>query len=72
MRLRTFSAVTLDEAITLVRNEMGEEAIIVSTYQSRRGRGAQPPQPRLVKVCDVEAHLLKPPELPELRRRRPK
>ena len=41
MRLRTFSAETLDDAITLVRDALGEEAVIVSTYQSRRGRGAQ-------------------------------
>jgi len=41
MRLRTFSAPTLDDAITLVRDALGEEAVIVSTYQSRRGRGAQ-------------------------------
>lgn len=41
MRLRTFTAPTLDDAITLVRDELGEEAVIVSTYQSRRGRGAQ-------------------------------
>jgi flagellar biosynthesis protein FlhF len=41
MRLRTFSAATLDDAITLVRDALGEEAVIVSTYQSRRGRGAQ-------------------------------
>lgn len=41
MRLRTFTAPTLDDAIALVRDELGEEAVIVSTYQSRRGRGAQ-------------------------------
>jgi flagellar biosynthesis protein FlhF len=41
MRLRTFTAPTLDDAIALVREELGEEAVIVSTYQSRRGRGAQ-------------------------------
>ena len=41
MRLRTFSAATLGDAITLVRDALGEEAVIVSTYQSRRGRGAQ-------------------------------
>ena len=41
MRLRTFSAPTLDDAITMVRDALGEEAVIVSTYQSRRGRGAQ-------------------------------
>jgi flagellar biosynthesis protein FlhF len=41
MRLRTFTAATLDDAIAQVRDELGEEAVIVSTYQSRRGRGAQ-------------------------------
>ncbi|NQV80464.1 MAG: hypothetical protein HQ495_07910 [Alphaproteobacteria bacterium] len=41
MRLRTFTAATLDEAIAQVRDELGDEAVIVSTYQSRRGRGAQ-------------------------------
>ena len=37
MRLRTFTAATLDDAIAQVRDELGEEAVIVSTYQSRRG-----------------------------------
>ena len=41
MRLRTFTAATLDDAIAQVRDELGEEAVIVSTYKSRRGRGAQ-------------------------------
>ncbi|MEQ8248008.1 MAG: GTP-binding protein [Alphaproteobacteria bacterium] len=41
MRLRTFTAATLDDAIAQVRDELGEDAVIVSTYQSRRGRGAQ-------------------------------
>jgi flagellar biosynthesis protein FlhF len=41
MRLRTFNAATLDEAMALVRDELGDDAVIVSTYQSRRGRGAQ-------------------------------
>ena len=42
MRLRTFTAPTLDDAIALVRDALGEEAVIVSTYQSQaRSRGAQ-------------------------------
>ena len=32
---------TLDESTTLVRNDMGEEAIIISSYQSKDGRGAE-------------------------------
>lgn len=41
MRLQTFNAPTLDEAIAQVRESLGDDAVIVSTYQSRRGRGAQ-------------------------------
>ncbi|HZD25046.1 MAG TPA: hypothetical protein VE631_02210, partial [Alphaproteobacteria bacterium] len=41
MRLRTFQAATMSEAMRLVREALGDDAIIVSTHQSGRGRGVQ-------------------------------
>lgn len=41
MRLKTFTAATVAEAMDLVRREMGEEAIIVSTQPASDGRGAR-------------------------------
>ncbi|TNE57758.1 MAG: hypothetical protein EP340_07630 [Alphaproteobacteria bacterium] len=41
MRVRTFSADTADEALERVRNAWGDDAVILSTYESPRGRGAQ-------------------------------
>ncbi len=54
MRIRTFTAATMAEAMTLVRESLGPDAIIVSTYEGRRGRGVEvraasegpPPNPR--------------------------
>lgn len=37
MRVRTFSAPTMTDAMALVRAEMGEEAIILSSQRGRRG-----------------------------------
>jgi flagellar biosynthesis protein FlhF len=39
MRLKSFTAPTMQEAMQMVRNELGEEAIIVSVRQSRRKGG---------------------------------
>lgn len=41
MRLKTFSAPTMPEALAEVRAALGDDAIIVSTHESRRGRGVQ-------------------------------
>lgn len=41
MRLRTFQADTMTEAMQLVRDVLGDDAIIVSTHESGRGRGVQ-------------------------------
>ncbi len=41
MRLRSFNAPTMAEAMRLVRDELGDDAVIVSTHHSRRGRGVQ-------------------------------
>ena len=41
MRLRTFQADTMGAAMQLVREALGDEAIIVSTHESGRGRGVQ-------------------------------
>ncbi len=40
MQLRTFTAETTVEAMNLVRDELGEDAIIVSTQQAQDGEGA--------------------------------
>ena len=41
MRLKTFTAPTVAEAMKQVRAVLGTDAIIVSTYHGRRGRGVQ-------------------------------
>lgn len=41
MRLKTYTAQTMAEAMALVRREMGEDAIIVSTSPAADGRGAR-------------------------------
>ncbi len=41
MRLKTFTAPTVAEAMQQVRAVLGTDAIIVSTYHGRRGRGVQ-------------------------------
>lgn len=41
MLVRTFSADTADEALRRVRTAWGAEAVILSTYESPRGRGAE-------------------------------
>lgn len=39
MRLKTFNAPTMAEVMAQVRETLGDDAVIVSTYESRRGRG---------------------------------
>lgn len=41
MRVRSFNAATMTEAMAQVRAALGPDAIIVSTHRSRRGRGVQ-------------------------------
>ncbi|WP_300300195.1 hypothetical protein [Ferrovibrio sp.] len=41
MRLKTFQAATMSEAMDLVRRSLGEDAIIVSTYTHRNGGGVE-------------------------------
>jgi flagellar biosynthesis protein FlhF len=41
MRLKTFSAPTMAEAMEEVRQVLGREAVIVSTFEGRRGTGVQ-------------------------------
>ena len=41
MRMRSFNAPTMGEAMALVRGALGDDAIIISTYTSRRGRGVE-------------------------------
>lgn len=41
MRLKTFQAETMTEAMDLVRQSLGDEAIIVSTYTHRNGAGVE-------------------------------
>jgi flagellar biosynthesis protein FlhF len=41
MRLKTFQAATMTEAMDLVRQSLGDEAIIVSTYTHRNGGGVE-------------------------------
>ncbi|MDP6688201.1 MAG: GTPase [Alphaproteobacteria bacterium] len=41
MRLRTFSAPSMAEAMQQIRDALGDDAVIVSSHQSERGRGVQ-------------------------------
>jgi len=41
MRLKTFQAATMSEAMDLVRQALGDDAIIVSTYSHRNGEGVE-------------------------------
>lgn len=41
MRLRTFTAPTVKDAMAMVREALGPDAIIVSSYERPRGRGAE-------------------------------
>ena len=41
MRLKTFIAPTMQEAMRMVRAEMGEEAVIVSTLQNPKQGGVR-------------------------------
>ena len=39
MQLRSFTAQTMDEAMAQVRQALGDDAVIVSSYTGKRGRG---------------------------------
>ena len=41
MRMKTFQAATMSEAMALVRDALGDEAIIVSTHSHRDGGGVE-------------------------------
>ncbi|PIR17362.1 MAG: GTP-binding protein, partial [Elusimicrobia bacterium CG11_big_fil_rev_8_21_14_0_20_64_6] len=41
MRLKTYTAPTTAEAMAIVRRELGDQAIIVSTQKDADGRGAR-------------------------------
>lgn len=41
MRLRTFTAPTIKDAMAMVREALGPDAIIISSYERPRGRGAE-------------------------------
>ena len=40
MRLKSFSGATVEDAMRQVREALGDEAVIISTYEGKRGRGA--------------------------------
>ncbi|MEO5338353.1 MAG: GTP-binding protein [Magnetospirillum sp. WYHS-4] len=70
MRLKTFTAATVAEAMDLVRREMGEEAIIVSTQPGSDGRGARvvaaiEELPRDFAIQAREEEIYQPPDLGE-------
>src|SRR5512144_3023445 len=41
MRLRTFDAATIAEAMRQIRGELGEDAVIISSRSGRGGRGVR-------------------------------
>jgi flagellar biosynthesis protein FlhF len=41
MRLRTFEAATMAEAMRNIRSELGEDAVIISSQSKRGGRGVR-------------------------------
>jgi flagellar biosynthesis protein FlhF len=61
MRLKTFQAQTMTEAMRQIRDELGENAIIVATHRSRRGRGVEitaavePPPDNVLDVLSLDA-----------------
>lgn len=65
MRIKTFTAQTMTEAMGQVRDELGPDAIIVSTFEGRRGRGVEvkaaietaPQAPRPLTDDDLESRL---------------
>lgn len=70
MRLKTFTAATVAEAMDMVRREMGEEAIIVSTQAAAEGRGARvvaaiEELPRDEEIPFYEEDICEPPNLAE-------
>ncbi len=56
MRLKTFAAPTMSEAMALVRKHMGDDAIIVSTQRGDNGRGF-----RITAALDGPDPELEPP-----------
>lgn len=73
MRLKTFTASTMKEAIAIVREEMGANAIIVSAYERPRGRGVEvraavdgvKPEPRAEPVRPKRPDPAPPPSEPQ-------
>ena len=49
MRLKTIHARTMQQAIELIREQMGAEAIIVATHEDERTRGV-----RVTAASDME------------------
>ena len=75
MRLKTFNARTMSEAMKMVRDHLGEDAIIVSTQRGEGGKGG-----RLTAALDgadpefdaaPEPSPLKPPKRPAKSRSTP-
>jgi flagellar biosynthesis protein FlhF len=58
MRLKTFSAATMPEAMEDVRRTLGRDAVIVSTFEGRRGTGVQ-------VTAALEESLPQPEEIPD-------
>jgi len=59
MRLRNFTAPSMQEAIALVRQELGPEAIIVSTEDEEAGvvrvtAALEAAEPRPLRACDTD------------------
>jgi flagellar biosynthesis protein FlhF len=63
MRLKTYSAATMSDAMEQVRRELGKDAVIVSTFEGRRGTGVQVtaaleealPQPEEIEIEDPQS-----------------
>jgi flagellar biosynthesis protein FlhF len=68
MRIKTFRAASVKEALAEVKAAMGEDAIIISSFRSRRGRGVEitaalEPE-ALVKPKPALGLAAKPPAMP--------
>ena len=59
MRIRSFQAPTMKDAMALVREELGEDAIILSSFERRRGGGVE------VRAA-VDQDAVHPPRAPRL------
>jgi flagellar biosynthesis protein FlhF len=63
MRLKTFQAQTMTEAMRQIRDELGENAVIIATHRSRRGRGVEitaavepPPDVVVDRLASIRRH----------------